>query len=193
MRRFAAFNWPLSLATPLVGGLIVFGLWASVTAAYENVRLAHAVGQTLGAVKVARDMGVRANDMADRATASLLYRLSYMERITAMTLSGVVQKGFLNPWGGFVGLTVAPADQALKIEAVVPPRACRRLIQFYGKDPARIGLKRVEVRDRAALAISRQLYSAPSGGIAAGMTTNAIKAGCGAADEVVVTLTFKLS
>ena len=192
MRRYYAINWPFVFLAPLVAALVVFGLWASVTASYENIRLSKAINQILSTVRIARDMALNATTSPDRATNILMDKLSYVSSVGPYKLNGVRQYGFTNPWGDPVGLIMSPMDSLIKMEMPLSATACRRLIRFYSPNPAALGIKRVDVRNNAGMAIWRQVYAASEGPVPIALDNMAIRVGCGDEGGVIVALTFRL-
>jgi len=192
MRRATLLNWQMIFVTPFVVGIVTFGLWVAVAGAYEKVRLAHALDQIFSAVKIARAMGVDVNVDPEWATTTLLNKLSRLETMRTTESSTMGQQGLLNPWGGFVGVSMLPEAQALRLENMVAPHVCRRLIQFYNKEAISLRVRRMETRDNVPLARWRMLYDAPPGSVPVPIDSLAIKVGCGEAPQVIVALTFRL-
>ncbi len=190
MQRTAEIQLRVMFATPLVAASIVIGLWLAVSAARENLRFAHATDQILATVASARDM--RSVSNPERAADVLLERLSHSEKMNVVSAPDS-SHFMVNPWGGRLAVALPPSLQTLAIDSWLSSASCRRLIDFFGKDAVSLGIVRVEVRDDDSVdPAGRLIYAAPSDGAPGKVNPELVKAGCGNAPLVVLSLAFRL-
>lgn len=190
MKRGSKINWLLVFVAPLVGCAIVAGLWLSLTAAYENIRLAHVSSQLLGAVAVARDMTVDTGADAAVLNASLINRLAKTENMPVQQIANG-QRIVINPWKRATEVALVPTTQQVVLKTEITPVVCRRLVLSYAAEVNDFGLQRVEAWDSNTKA-SRLMYDASLGDAKAPIAPATIQAGCGRADWVTLALTFRL-
>ncbi|WP_301100322.1 hypothetical protein [Propionivibrio sp.] len=176
---------------PVVGVGILVGLWLAVAAGRENILLAQATDQILGIVDVARDQKTPTDAGGETATKILVDRLVGLNIVRVSPSSGDIQRGMSNPWGESLRLFVAPERQTVRIETRVKPHTCRRLLQFYGHDPAALGVQDFAVRD-GALAASAVWLSFYGTMPPKPLDATAIARGCGQDAWVFLALTFGL-
>jgi len=176
---------------PVVGVGILVGLWLAVAAGRENILLAQATDQILGIVDVARDQATPSGASGEAATRNLTERLASLNIMRVGPADGDGQRGMANPWGESLMLFVAPERQTVRIETRVKPHTCRRLLQFYGHDPAALGVQDFAVRDGAlsASAVWRSFYGTTP---PKPLDATAIARGCGQDAWVFLALTFGL-
>ena len=187
MTRFFWKNWKVILLAPPALAVAIFGLWVAVAAAYENIRLADATNQLLETVATARAMSIGTKSDDTTLTASLLNQLAANPSLNVVR-NGATPTGLLNPWDNTLTVAVQSATQSLRFETSLPATACRRLLTLMGKDPAALGLQRVESRNDTPASPWRQVYELST----ATLATTAIRFGCDQAPTTTLALTFRL-
>jgi hypothetical protein len=124
--------------------IILFTAWISGSAIIENLRFAKATGQILRVLEIARSYATSDKNFALTPGQDILNDLSH-----AGLLTGVVEgtpATMTNPWKQ--SFTVyASAPSMMRIEAHMPPQACRRLALFFLRDFGDLGLKIMETRE----------------------------------------------
>ncbi|WP_301102521.1 hypothetical protein [Propionivibrio sp.] len=147
MKRGARINWAMIFVAPVVGVGILVGLWLAVAAGRENILLAQAMDQILGIVDVARDQATPSGASGAAATRNLMERLAKLSVMRVGPADKDGQRSMSNPWGESLKVFVTPERQTVRIETRIKPHTCRRLLQFYGNDPAALGVQDFAVRD----------------------------------------------
>ena len=172
------------LVSGLVIGVLIVGLWISVNAVIEKMRLAQGLRRIIDIVSTAREMSVNDRTIGQKQE-DLVAMLERLGRDTPTGTSGDL-KALTNPWGGVLLATIVPAGH-VHIETVVPPYVCRRMTDLFGQDTQALGVELIEVR--GAKESWRMLYSKAS---PAPVGEAAINAACGSSAETDIALTFSL-
>lgn len=188
-KRAFWLGWQTLFVAPLVLAAVAGGLWVTVSAAYEDVRLARAADQILAVVAVARDMAVDVHINGDRTTAILLEQLAPLESLHVVKNPDASLQGLANPWGRLETVSLKPSTQIVRFETTLPTFACRRLLLFFSKDVVSLGLLRVETRNAGSESDWQQLYDSAT---MRGLESPAIAAGCGEARDAALALIFKI-
>ncbi len=192
MKASKTFQFLFYLTAPFVLVLVAAAAWLAVSASLENNRVARVSELLIVAVAQAREMRFASTADAARAQESLMERFSSLSGLPVVTSpSGTGERGLVSPWGEWVRVFVYPAARAVRFEVPLSSVACRKILSFYGKDSASLGLQRVDVRERLPSALWRLVYEQTPTGRGA-IDSPAIQAGCGQGGEEIVSLTFSL-
>lgn len=172
---------------------IVAALWLAFMAGAENIRFVHATDQVLRIVAVARDNAALYPWLDEKqATVSLIDRLSRTDSENVRLTGDQSLPQLFNPWNGRVDTNFAVAEKKVRVQTVVSPTICRRMIRFYGKDAASLGITAIDVQDEAPAAVKRVLYDVADKNARKGILPEAINTGCGQSGTVRLQLTFRL-
>ncbi len=191
MKRLFKLNWMLILVAPVVGFAIMAGLWLSVTAAYENIRLARASNQLLGVVAKARDMTVEVSADGKVLTSYLIDRLVQEEGMHVVKDPQTNARVLVNPWDHLVDVALLPPTQQLKLMTEMPAVACRRLILSYASEVTAFKLQHMEAWNAQAAKAPRLIYDAAITDKTP-LRPDTVLGGCGRNGWVVLSLTFSL-
>lgn len=126
------------LATAVV---IIAAFWTTGAAILENIRFARATGQILHLIAAAHEFAMTDKNFATQPNEDILSDLTRAGLISGVTDGTPMM--LINPWKGIVTST-ASAPSAMRIEAHVPARDCRRLALFFVKNGVDLGLSIVE-------------------------------------------------
>lgn len=173
----------------LVSGGILVGLWVAVSAAYENIRFVRGTNQLLSVVSVARNIALDRglNDAA--ATSALYERLGLSTRDASQQTS----LSLINPWDLPLTQEMSAAARVVRIQNTISSATCRRMIFFFAQDTRTLGVLAASVFDPVQSSVWRQLFDVRALHKVEQLDLSAVKAACGQADRVVLSLTFSLN
>jgi hypothetical protein len=174
------------MVSGIVIGLILLGLFISVTAVAEKVRMSHGYTAILDIVDKGRHAAQTDKQLGLGNKQDLLMVL---ERLGQITTAGEADgiKVLHNPWGGAL-VALAMPDNVIRIESIVPTHVCQRFISFlFDQDPHALGLRAIEVKSFQGS--WRQTYSE---GMQGRLTDRDIAINCGDTEQADVALVFTL-
>ncbi|MER2520119.1 MAG: hypothetical protein ABTQ34_05455 [Bdellovibrionales bacterium] len=125
-------------------GMAVLGLWIAIWSTQEKVRLSHGVGQIVQVVSLSRELALSYPYLGNNGHEDLLAALHRVQRLPeAREVEGVFALD--NPWDGMLFAVTIP-DQMMRVETIVPPRTCRRIVDIFAENPSTLGVLRIEVK-----------------------------------------------
>lgn len=168
----------------LVIGVLIVALFISASAIIEKIRLAQGLRSMIELVDTARELAA-SNQSIGQQSLDLVAMLEKLGRDTPTGISGDL-KTLTNPWEGLLMAVIVPPGH-IRIETVVPPHACRRMIELFGQDAQALGVEDITVRGPKNS--GRQIYSRATPGP---IGEAAMIAGCGNDPLADLILTFSL-
>jgi hypothetical protein len=170
----------------VVAGAIAVSLLVAVGAIREKARMVRGASQILDLVDMSRRLAESEHAFGATGREDILRRLAQMGQIQVENESNGL-KALMNPWGGtLVAYTIAP-DSRLKMETIVTPRVCARIIGMLTENMNALGLRQIDTR--GLYFVWRTIYD---GGGSAKPGKNQIAAGCQGYESVTLALTFSL-
>lgn len=125
-------------------GTAVLGLWIAVWSTQEKLRLSHGVGQIMQVVNLSRDLARSYSYLGKNGREDLLAKLYRIQQLPdAHAVDGIY--ALANPWDGLLFAVTLP-DQMMRIETMLPPRTCRRIVDMFAENPDTLGVLRIEVK-----------------------------------------------
>lgn len=180
-------RWLSALLVVPVACLIVFGIWAAVSAALENIRFAQATDQVLQLVATARDYAAHTPVFATQLDDDVLGALNHAAIINVM--DGVDHRKKLeNVWGGNILATVVEPS-VMRVEGDMPTHDCRRMALFLINDAKDLQLEVMEARGLGQKTWQRFYDGRSDVGPA---SSRGIDSACGGASFAVLALVFRL-
>lgn len=128
----------------IVIGIAVLGLWIAVWSTQEKIRLSRGVGQIMQVVNLSRELAQSYSYLGTDGHEDLLAALYRVQRLPeAREVEGVY--ALANPWDGLL-FAVSMPDQMMRVETMLPPRTCRRVVDIFAENPDPLGVLRIEVK-----------------------------------------------
>lgn len=125
-------------------GSAVLGLWIAVWSTQEKIRLSHGVAQIMQVVNQSRELAQSYSYLGNDGHEDLLAALYRVQRLPeAREVDGVYS--LTNPWEGLLFAVTMP-DQMMRVETMLPPRTCRRIVDIFAENPDTLGVLRIEVK-----------------------------------------------
>lgn len=166
--------------------IVLAAAWISGMAILENIRFAKATSQILILVKTAHDIAFSDKNFATQPNEDILDDLTRAEALSD-TIEGKPVT-LRNPWqGSMTSLVTTPS--IMRIESIVPSRACRRMALFFARTADDLGLKIMEARDEAGKSWRRFYDRASTPSIP---DSQPMEAACGDEPRVTLALVFAL-
>jgi hypothetical protein len=128
----------------LIAALVGASLWVSVKALTEKVRFSRELQQIIEIVANADDAAAnhRLDENGQEDLLALLMRLGRIEP----TGEREGFKTLTNPWGGEVVASTMPGGH-IRIETMMPPLKCRRIIDLFDQNLKPLGIEQIAVKD----------------------------------------------
>lgn len=125
-------------------GTAILGLWIAIWSTQEKVRLSHGVAQIMQVVNLSRELAHSYSYLGNNGREDLIAALFRVQRLQdAHEVDGVY--ALTNPWDGLLFAVTLP-DQMMRIETMLPPRTCRRVVDMFAESPDTLGILRIEVK-----------------------------------------------
>ena len=175
---------PSVLVLPLAAVMLV-ALALAVGASFESLKFARGLGQVLNVIGAARRYAAVQAGFGQQPGEDILGMLARNSQIEAQMADGQVAR-IINPWGGDMH-AILTAPSILQVDAVMPPKSCRRLGAYFMK--AAKDFTPLEFAAHEADAPWRLAYN---GNAAKKVDEAAMEAICGYAGSVTVAMSFKL-
>ncbi len=175
---------PSLLLLPVVAAMLVAVIVAGV-AGYENFRFVRGLDQYLNLIGVAQNYARLQPGFAQQPGEDILAMLARNGQITAMTEEGKAAR-IINPWGGEMHAMLSEPS-ILRIDAILPLHACRRLGMSFVKNAREFGVLEFAVHNGDEP--WRLTYN---GNIGRAVSESEILQICGSAANVAVITTVRL-
>ncbi len=173
------------LMSGIILGVVFIGLWVTLGAAAENVRQSRALQQIIEIVYATRQISTEDQSFESKGHDDLLKVLEDRSFIkTNAEIQGI--RVMANPWGNAVVAVSTPGGK-IRLESIVPPHACQRIIEFFGKNSASLLVDSIEVKGWNNS--WRQVFNKSNGGK---ISNKQINAGCNDTVSADVALVFEI-